>query len=147
MIEQDDLFVKAIERIVIIEFGKANTTDAVLPATCVKTASKSLESLEERIAWLEKAIRDLAATSQNKARADRNKAFVTAIEQIINEDRELGRDKIATKEFWERIEARGIEIPHNKAGEILRGMGIVPTNSKHDYYSYALIFGSMRKSV
>jgi hypothetical protein len=145
--QENDLFVKAIERIIIIQFGKANIVDAVLPSTVIKTTPKSLESLEERIAWLEKAIRDMVATGQNKTRADRNKAFVTAIEQIINEDMELGRDKIATKEFWKRIEARGIQIPHNVAGEILRSMGIVPTNSKCNYYSYALIWPNQRESA
>ena len=119
---QDDLFVKSIERIVIIEFRKANTADAVLPSMVVKTG-KSLESLEERIAWLEKVIRDLVTTRQNKTRSDRNKAFVNAIEQIISEDLELGHDKIAARNLWERVEKRGIEIPHNKAGEIFEKHG------------------------
>ena len=90
---QED-FVKSIERIVIIQFRKADTADAVSPPMVVKTA-KSLESLEEKIAWLRKTMRDMVAASQNKARDDRNKAFVTAIEKIISEHIELGRDKIA----------------------------------------------------
>ena len=86
------------------------------------------------------------AARKNKARADRDGAFVTAMEQIISEDMELGRDKVASKELWERVEKLGIEIPHNKAGEILRSMGIVPTNSRKDYYSYALIRQNQRES-
>jgi hypothetical protein len=70
--------------------------------------------------------------------------FVKAIGRIVSEDMELGRDKIASKELWERVERLGIKIPHNKAGGILRSMGIVPTNSKRDYYSYALIRQNQR---
>jgi hypothetical protein len=68
------------------------------------------------------------------------------MEQIISEDIELGRDKIASQELWDRVEALGVEIPHNKAGEILRGLGITPTNSRKDYYSYALIRQNQRES-
>ena len=72
--------------------------------------------------------------------------FIKAIERIVSEDIELGRDKVASKELWERIKAQGIAIPHNVASEILRSMGIVPINSKRDYYSYAMIRQNQRKA-
>jgi hypothetical protein len=86
------------------------------------------------------------AARKKKEQSDRAAGFVAALEQVISEDMELGRDKIATKEFWERIEAQGIDIPHNIAGEILRSMGIVHTNSKGNYYSYAMIRQNQRES-
>jgi len=86
------------------------------------------------------------ASKKKKERSDRDASFVTAMEQIISEDIELGRDKIASQELWDRVEALGVEIPHNKAGEILRGLGITPTNSRKDYYSYALIRQNQRES-
>ena len=72
-------------------------------------------------------------------------SFIRAIERIVSEDYESGRDKIAAKELWQRVAELEVEIP-DKAEEMLHGMGFVKTNDSGDYYSYALIFGSARES-
>ena len=80
-----------------------------------------------------------------KMREDRDAAFAMAMEGIISEDMAMGKERIASVELWDRIKEQGIEIPHNKAGEILRGMGILPTNNQNKYYSYGLIRQNQRE--
>jgi hypothetical protein len=86
------------------------------------------------------------AAKKNKEKADRDAGFAAAVEEIVSEEMALGNDQIATRDLWDRVEERGIEIPHNKAGEILRSMGIIKTNSKGEYYSFAVIRQNQRES-
>ena len=61
---------------------------------------------------------------------------------------ELGRDRVAAEEFSKRIEAQGIDILSRTVARenILRSMDIVHTNSKGNYYSYAMIRQNQRES-
>lgn len=86
------------------------------------------------------------ASKKAKAKQDAEAQFQAVVMEIVSEDIELGRDKVATNELWKRVEDRGITMPHNKAGEILRSMGIVHTNTRGDWYSYALIRQNQREN-
>lgn len=83
---------------------------------------------------------------KKKERQDAEAQFQAVVEEIVSEDIELGKSKIASKELWQRVADKGINMPHNKAGEILRSMGIAATNTRGNWYSYALIKQNQRES-
>ena len=85
------------------------------------------------------------AAKKQKEKHDREAAFVAAVEQILSEDIELGCDRISSVDLWRRVEAQGVAIPHNKAGEVLRSMGVFPTNTKGNWYSYAPLRQNQRE--
>lgn len=85
-------------------------------------------------------------SKKKKAKEDLDAQFQSAVMEIVSEDMELGRTKVAVKELWHRIEEKGVNMAHNKAGEILRSMGIVATNTQHQFYSYGLIKENQRES-